>query len=258
MSSSAFQVMQGFSVVSHFSSISTRMAVTRRSSEASLGKTLTFTVRRLISCWMDRSMGFEVRMRFWWRSGRAKTARPSGIAVSSHGELGGAVAVGRHQMAQLPRRPCRRRRSRPGVWPFGWRGWGRDGWRPDGTDSAARRRRRGRPCARRRGLDLGNDIDTAHGATRVSRKARQCTSASESAQETPSTRPLVGADAMSGGVAHHATLSDFLIARVEEQVADLAQRPVAPGIQLSGGAADLARRGSPGRTRASPPVTGRL
>ena len=21
--------------------------------------------RRLISCWMDRSMGFEVRMRFW-------------------------------------------------------------------------------------------------------------------------------------------------------------------------------------------------
>ena len=45
-----------------------------------------------------------------------------------------------------------------------------------------------------------------------------------------------------GGVAHHATLS-FLIARVEP---DLAQRPVAPGIQLPiqelGGAADLARR----------------
>ena len=60
---------------------------------------------------------------------------------------------------------------------------------------------------------------------------------------------LVGADAdhrEHGGVAHHATLSDFLIARVEEQVADLAQRPVAPGIQLPiqelGGAADLARR----------------
>ena len=68
------------------------MAVTRRSSEASFGKTLTFTVRRLISCWMDRSMGFEVRMRFWWRSGRAKTARPSGIAVSSQSASLGALS----------------------------------------------------------------------------------------------------------------------------------------------------------------------
>ena len=32
----------------------------------------------------------------------------------------------------------------------------------------------------------------------------------------------------STAAAHHATLSDFLIARVEEQVADLAQRPVPP------------------------------
>ena len=75
------------------------MAATRRSSEASLGKTLTFTVRRRL---LDgSSMGFEVRMRFWWR-GQGEDGEALGDRrLQPIGELGGAVAVGRHQMAQL-------------------------------------------------------------------------------------------------------------------------------------------------------------
>ena len=63
-------------MVAHLSSISTRMAVTRGSGEASLGTTRTLTVRRLISCWMARSMGFDVRKRRRCAFGREKTVRP--------------------------------------------------------------------------------------------------------------------------------------------------------------------------------------
>jgi len=60
---------------------------------------------------------------------------------------------------------------------------------------------------------------------------------------------LVGADADGrehGGIAHDPSLADLLVARVENQIADLAQGAGAPGFQLLvqelGGAADLARR----------------
>ena len=60
---------------------------------------------------------------------------------------------------------------------------------------------------------------------------------------------LIGADAdrrKHGGVTHDPSLADLLVARVEKQIADLAQGAVAPGFQLLvqelGGAADLARR----------------
>ena len=100
---------------------------------------------------------------------------------------------------------------------------------------------------------IGNDIgDTAHatfGNQGLQEGAPVHFGLGERTGNTEHPAALVGADAdhrEHGGVAHHATLSDFLIARVEEQVADLAQRPVAPGIQLPiqelGGAADLARR----------------
>ena len=99
---------------------------------------------------------------------------------------------------------------------------------------------------------IGNDIgDTAHatGNQGLQEGAPVHFGLGERTGNTEHPAALVGADAdhrEHGGGAHHATLSDFLIARVEEQVADLAQRSVAPGIQLPiqelGGAADLARR----------------
>src|SRR5512147_1828802 len=45
------------SEVAQSSSISTRTAVARRSRASRLGKTRTLLVRRLISCWIARSMG---------------------------------------------------------------------------------------------------------------------------------------------------------------------------------------------------------
>src|SRR5207342_2826366 len=50
------------SEVAQSSSISTRTAVARRSRASRLGKTRTLLVRRLISCWIARSMGLAVRM----------------------------------------------------------------------------------------------------------------------------------------------------------------------------------------------------
>jgi len=66
-----------FVSATHFSSISTRMALTIRMRESSLGKTLTLAVRRFNSCWTERSIGFDVRKRLRWCSGRVNTARPS-------------------------------------------------------------------------------------------------------------------------------------------------------------------------------------
>ena len=53
-----------FVSAAHLSSISTRTALTRRNRASSPGKTQTLTVRRLSSCWTERSIGFEVRSRF--------------------------------------------------------------------------------------------------------------------------------------------------------------------------------------------------
>lgn len=49
-------------------------------------------VRRLSSCWTDRSIGFDVRIRLRWCSGRVKTASPSGAFCSSQSASLGAVS----------------------------------------------------------------------------------------------------------------------------------------------------------------------
>ena len=53
-----------FVSAAHLSSISIRTALTRRNRASSPGKTQTLTVRRLSSCWTERSIRFEVRSRF--------------------------------------------------------------------------------------------------------------------------------------------------------------------------------------------------
>ena len=88
----AFPLEVGLRVEAHFSSISTRTALTRRSSASSPGKTLTLRVRRFSSCWTERSIGFDVRSRFRWCSGSVKTARPSGTFSSSQAASLGAVS----------------------------------------------------------------------------------------------------------------------------------------------------------------------
>ena len=64
--------------------ISTGTAVVRRSSEASFGNSLDL-LRCAVwsSCWMERSMGLEVRILRRCCSASEKTGRPSGMAVSS-------------------------------------------------------------------------------------------------------------------------------------------------------------------------------
>ena len=57
-------------------------AVTKRRQEVSLGKMLTTRVRRRISR-LRRSKPLEVRSRRRWLSGKVKTVKPSGMAVSS-------------------------------------------------------------------------------------------------------------------------------------------------------------------------------
>src|SRR5512132_3203641 len=82
------------SEVAQSSSISTRTAEARRSRASRLGKTRTLLVRRLISCWIARSMGLAVRMRRQCCSGRVKTARPSGTLCSSQSARRSAVPGG--------------------------------------------------------------------------------------------------------------------------------------------------------------------
>jgi hypothetical protein len=89
-------------------------------------------------------------------------------------------------------------------------------------------------------------------AVRLSRKARQWTSAYHRATDTPSTRrlpALVWADADSreyGEIAHNPAMAHLLVARIEDEIFDLAKGAVPRGrqplIQQIGGAADLRGR----------------
>src|SRR5512134_1715020 len=80
---------------------------------------------------------------------------------------------------------------------------------------------------------------------RLSRKARQWISASEGSQETPSTRRRPSAP-MPMAENRAAALAQLLVAGVEQEIVDLAQRPAAPSseflVQERGGPADLGRR----------------
>src|SRR3982751_328849 len=85
-------------------------------------------------------------------------------------------------------------------------------------------------------------------ATRLSRKTRQWTSASDSATETPRMRrPPSGSTPMAESTAAsrttHPAVPELLVAGIQQQIARLAERARAPGLQLGieqrGSAADL-------------------
>ena len=71
---------------SQSSEVSESRAEARRRREASFGKIRATRVRRS-SSWLTRSMALLVRRRRWWADGKAKTAKPSGMALSSQRKL---------------------------------------------------------------------------------------------------------------------------------------------------------------------------
>ena len=72
--------------VSHDSEISMRTPVTSLRSDSSLGKSPMTLVRFLI--WpLTFSQALDVRRRFLWASGKAKTAKPSGSYPASPAPL---------------------------------------------------------------------------------------------------------------------------------------------------------------------------
>ena len=209
----------------HLSSISTGTALTRRSSEASFGKALTLLVRRLSSCCTTRSIrcpaGHCAAMS---REGDWRCAGGDGDARAGRRRRGLRVwspPATRPASARCPDRSRSAPRGRSRPWPASrrsrWRaarhrcacgsqGSVRDGWRSGrgGPGSAATSRRRARRARRRavrrppwasdRWRHHGEPSETTYStprsprAWRLSRKARQCISASDRATDTPSTR----------------------------------------------------------------------
>ena len=156
-------------------------------------------------------------MRLRWRSGNEKTVRPS--FLEPEGEFGGLVAVAFHQARQLGLGGLEV--PRPGAAPFRSLADGEivvDGVLSAG--SAASWRRRGRPCARPPGRDdrrrRCRPRRACPRATRLSRKTRQWTGLGSRDDRL-----------------HDPSLADLLVARVEKQIADLAQGAVAPGFSSS-------------------------
>ncbi len=107
------------------------------------------------------------------------------------------------------------------------------------------------------GMIVGDDVsDAAHAAGDEAHQegAPMDLGLGERAGDAQDPAPFVRPDADSrehGGIAHDTAIADLLVARVEEQIADLTQGPIAPGFELlvqePCGAADLARRQA-GRT----------
>ena len=96
------EVDMGFWEAAHCSSISTRMAETRRTREASLGKTRILRVRRFSSCWIERSMGSSAHGPPW-SLGSLNTAGSRGRCFLARCELGRGYDIGHEPLKLLLR-----------------------------------------------------------------------------------------------------------------------------------------------------------
>ena len=88
------------------------------------------------------------------------------------------------------------------------------------------------------GMIVGDDVGHAAHATgneALQEDTPMDLGLGDGARDAEHPAALIGADAdrrKHGGVTHDPSLADLLVARVEKQIADLAQGAVAPGFQL--------------------------